>query len=259
MGCNDAQELIHGYMDGELDLRSQLEIERHIEGCAACAAAYQVQQQVRSAIAHPALYCKAPAGLARQVDRALRRADRAGRPAFSRPPAPGPRPLLLWRFAGAAAALALAAAVVWMAVVLPRRSAEDLIARDVVASHVRSLMPGHLTDVPSSDQHTVKPWFNGKLDFSPPVKDLAAEGFPLVGGRLDYLAQTPVAVAVYRRRQHYINLFLWPEGRGGGAKSGPQIRQGYNLIHSTRAGMNFWAVSDLNLGELEEFLKRAAN
>ncbi|MBZ5723838.1 MAG: anti-sigma factor [Acidobacteriia bacterium] len=236
-------------MDGELDLRSQLEIERHIEKCEACAAVYQVQQRVRSAIAHPSLYFQAPAGLDRKIASALRKAERAGRSPLGKS---WPK---LWRAAGVAAAFAIAAAVIWMAVVLPRRSSEDLIARDVVASHVRSLMPGHLTDVPSSDQHTVKPWFNGRLDFSPPVKDLAAEGFPLVGGRLDYLAQAPVAAAVYRRRQHYINLFMWPESRGGSAKPGPQARQGYNLLHWTGAGMNFWAVSDLNMGELEEFVR----
>jgi anti-sigma factor RsiW len=163
-------------------------------------------------------------------------------------------PRLSWAFLTVAASLALVALIALRLVPWPQNtSAEQLLAREVLACHGRSLMASYLTDVPSSDQHTVKPWFDGKLDFSPPVVDLRAQGFPLVGGRLDYLADRPVAALVYQRRKHFINLFIWHSTEQSAQKA--VMRQGYNLIHWTQGGMTYWAASDLNYRELGEFVR----
>jgi len=130
-----------------------------------------------------------------------------------------------------------------------RSFADATVGQEVVASHLRSLMATHLTDVPSSDHHTVKPWFNGKLDFSPIVADFGDRGFVLAGGRLDYLGNRPVAALVYRRRQHVINLFTWPTSQPDLA-IGAFDQQGYHAFHWTRSHVTYWAASDLNLEEL---------
>jgi anti-sigma factor RsiW len=134
-----------------------------------------------------------------------------------------------------------------------RLSAEKQLAQEIVSGHVRSLMGSHLMDVASTDQHTVKPWFNGRLDFSPPVKDLAAEGYPLTGGRLDYVGRRSVAALVFQRHKHVINLFVWPATEADSKPAAIKPTQGYNLIHWSKGGMAFWAVSDLNPKELMEF------
>ena len=159
-----------------------------------------------------------------------------------------------YRWLAIAASLLLFASVIWnIALLRSRVSPEELLAANIVSSHVRSLAGTHLLDVPSSDQHTVKPWFNGKLDFSPNVKDPAADGFPLTGGRLEYLDGHPVAALVFERRKHIINLFTWPSS---GSEGGSQFtRNGYHMIQWTQAGMTYWAVSDLNEAELRQFVE----
>jgi anti-sigma factor RsiW len=137
-------------------------------------------------------------------------------------------------------------------VLRPAANDKDLLASEIVSAHVRSLMLDHVTDVVSTDQHTVKPWFEGKLDFSPPVIDLAPQGFTLMGGRLDYVGGRPVAALVYERRQHIINVFIYPTGDTKNA-DGISGRQGFNMVHWTKNGMTFWAVSDLNAAELQDF------
>jgi anti-sigma factor RsiW len=239
------EEFIAPYLDGELDLAPSLEVERHLQDCAICSQEYERQRALRSALRSDDLYFKVPARLARHVQSAIRKESRSRtRPSYS---------LFRWLIAAAAAAVLVIAGALAIRSIATR-SAEAALAQEVVAGHVRSLMASHLTDVPSTDQHTVKPWFNGKLDFSPPVQDLASEGFPLVGGRLDYLNNQPVAAVVYQRRQHLINVFIWPSAIERSDGNDEWSRQGYNLMHWSRAGMIYWAVSDLNRAELQQFV-----
>jgi anti-sigma factor RsiW len=268
VNCRENELLIHAKFDGELDLLNTLQLEAHVRECSVCAEAYENHQTLRSAITSGSFYFKAPSDLTERVHIALQEADEAG-PHSSAPvdglsaemPSQHRRGVqwqFSWELAGLAAAAAMAALVVWrLDPAISRPSQGDLLAQEVLASHVRSLMANHLTDVPSSDQHTVKPWFNGKLDFSPPVKDLSGDGFPLVGGRLDYLEDRPVAALVYQRRKHFINLFIWPSASDSGQKT--VMRQGYNFFHWPQAGMTYWAVSDLNCIELQEFVHLVQN
>ena len=246
VNCHTTQKLLDGYFDGELDLVRNVETEEHLRGCPGCTEAYQNRQALRSAVRATAPYFKAPAELEKRIWSTVRQVAKAG---------PAPRPVS-WGWLGIAAAAAVVSVLAWtLAPRLRGPSGEDLLAQEVVSSHVRSLMAGHLTDVASSDQHTVKPWFNGKLDFSPTVEDLAGRGFALVGGRLDYLAGRPVAALIYQHQQHFINVFVWPATPGADATEKTQARQGYNLVHWTRAGMTYWVVSDLNQSALQEFAK----
>jgi anti-sigma factor RsiW len=242
--CGERRTFLPGYMDGELDLVRNVEIEEHLRTCAACSQIYQGQLALRSALQSDELYFRAPAGLQQKVRMAARAPERKSwLPRLQAP-------------AWIGAALAAAAAVVLAFLVPPmisRPSQTDRIAQDVVSAHVRSLMPGHLTDVLSSENHTVRPWFAGKLDFSPPVLDLGAEGFPLVGGRLDYAAGRPVAALVYRKGKHLINLFVWPSASAHDFAEAAAARQGYNLLFWTRGQTNFWAISDVNPAELRQF------
>jgi anti-sigma factor RsiW len=246
-------ELVQAYADRQLDAAQALEVERHLTGCAECAAAYRSQRTLSAAIGDSALYHRAPPAL---LDRLAETLAEAPGPITPGTAAARRRPLL-WRSLGLAASAAFL--VVMTAAIMTRFnqfSPEEQTLHQVVAGHVRSLMVNHLADVPSSDQHTVKPWFNGKLDFSPPVKDLASEGFPLIGGRMDVIDDRPVAALVYRRHAHYINLFIWPAA-GESSAEATTSRRGYNIIHWTQSGMTYWAVSDLNRGELDEFARLA--
>ena len=173
-------------------------------------------------------------------------------------PASGRRPALeswaRWFSLGFAFAGGIAVSVAVM-ILHPSTGEQDQLAQAVVASHVRSLLATHPVDVESSDKHTVKPWFTGKLDYAPPVKDLAADGISLVGGRVDYVGQRPVAAMVYRIRNHTINLFVWPSGTDNPKDPQFMVRQGFNLAHWRAGEMQFWAISDVNVGELQTFVR----
>jgi anti-sigma factor RsiW len=165
-----------------------------------------------------------------------------------------------WRWLSIPVSLAFVAIMIWaFEPILTAPSRDNLLTQEIISGHVRSLMADHLTDVSSSDKHTVKPWFNGKLDFSPPVKDLSDHGFSLVGGRLDYVGNSSVAALVYGHRQHFINLFIWPSARHSDVGKKMVARHGYNVIHWTKSGMTYWAVSDLNSSELQEFVQLIQN
>jgi anti-sigma factor RsiW len=243
--CPETQTLIHGYVDGELDLIKCLEIEQHLEECRACAQALAGIQAVRAAVQNSGLYLQAPSGLAKRIQSVPR-----GASAVERTAGFNSRRLLT-----VAASLALVTALGWgLLRSLSVRSAGVAFTEELVESHVRSqMLPSHRFDVASSDAHTVKPWFEGKLDFSPPVKDLAAQGFPLIGGRLDYLHGRAVAALVYQRRKHTINLFIWPASPGDAAAPKKATRQGFHIVQWTKSEMTFCAVSDLNEAELQEF------
>jgi anti-sigma factor RsiW len=242
MNCQQAEPLINPYADGELDATRIAELEHHIRACSACALAWRNLQGLRKAVKQDALFFKAPAELRRNVRIELR--DQ-----FE----PQPRQKW-WSWLNV---LTTGAAVVCLAllvsVIMSRPSAQQQLAQEIVSSHVRSLMANHAMDVASSDQHTVKPWFDGKIDFAPPVKDLAAREFPLVGGRLDYLGGRAVVALVFQRHKHIINLFIWPDKQTNSKPGALPSIKGYNLVYWSQAGMSFWAVSDLNQKELDEF------
>jgi len=246
MNCQASESQRQAYLDGELDLTRSLELEEHLRECSECAQAFDSIRLLQKSLRSDALRFQPPVSLEKRVRSALRREGGWRAQTFPR----------RWLIPAISAAVLL---ILFAGYFLTRTPADNFVASEIVSSHVRSLMiNSHLIDVPSEDPHTVKPWFDGKLDFSPPVKDLTPQGFTLIGGRLDYIANRPVAVLIYQRRKHVINLFVWPAPNGD-TKPAAQVRQGYNLIHWTKAGMNHWAVSDLNLAELEQLAEELDN
>jgi len=247
---------LDAYVDGELAPEEARELEAHLKGCGDCAQVHDQRVALSTAIRAQVPTFRAPDALRSRVRAAV--SKEAGVEA-------GPRlrgriaPPLVGRWLALAASLAVVAVGSWR--LARSRAGGEALAAQVLASHVRSLMPGHLTDVVSSDQHTVKPWFNGKLDFSPPVYDFVGRGFPLLGGRLDYMGSRPVAALVYGRRQHLINVFLWPPASGGSVGAATTTQQGYHLLHWATPAYAYWVVSDLGLPELRDFagLLRAAD
>jgi len=235
------RELLHAYVDGELDLANARETERHLASCADCRGIEKAIRELRGVLTSEATAYRAPAYLRRSVRAALRREEKSTR-----------RPLPPWlMFATGAAFAAVILGFVLFQTTRTVRS--DAIVDQVVANHVRSLLAAQLVDVVSSNQHTVKPWFDGKIDFAPEVRDLSASGFPLVGGRLDYLDGKTVAALVYQRNKHPINLFITPATASRSTSSTVTTRRGYNVVSWTNSGMSYWAVSDLNQAELREF------
>ncbi|MBW8813661.1 MAG: anti-sigma factor [Caulobacterales bacterium] len=250
--CPDREPMLQALLDGELDAANAVAVEAHLKTCAGCASHFQTLRVLRERLAEADLAEPAPAHLRVNIDNLLAAEDRRAEPA-SLPRRPWWANLAAaWGSAGAMTAVAAALLVAQVAPVA------DPLEGQLVASHVRSLQqPGHLIDIATSDRHVVRPWFNGKVDFAPPTPDLAAEGFPLVGGRLDYAAGRTVAAVVYRRRAHVINLFVMPAQPHGLrlGLAGPKPPPGYSVVHWTHAGLDFWAVSDVEGGDLQAFHK----
>ena len=265
MNCEEATRLMDGYLDGELDPITSQTIEHHLRECDKCDQAYKAHALLIRSISNKTPYYKAPAGLRERIQSSLREgiAERSPRSVSRDIPSlfqskPSERRAVLfgtqWNWLALAAAIVLAAIIAFNLVPrLQRPGADQLLATQLIASHVRSLMANHLTDVASSDQHTVKPWLDAKLDFAPPVVDLGSDGFPLVGGRLDYLDNRPVAALIYGRRKHFINLFVWPAGSSTIGATNAMSREGYQLLHWVDSDFNYWAVSDVNSNDLQTF------
>jgi anti-sigma factor RsiW len=240
MNCTESRLLLHAYADGELDLGRSLDVEQHLQSCAVCAREEQAALSLRSALHTGGFTYTAPLSLRNKVRQIVSVPEERSRPV---------RTPWLWRWLAAAAT---AAAILAFVLRPAGISNGDLLANEIVSSHVRSLMASHLTDVASSDQHTVKPWFDGKLDFAPDVRDFAAQGFPLIGGRLDYLNGREVAALIFQRNKHFINVFVWPAGQARGEVPVNESLRGYNVISREVNGLRYVLVSDLNAGELSE-------
>lgn len=245
MNHKHVQLLLDAYIDNEIDPVNTIEIEEHLESCSMCSQRYAELKALRSTIAGAEFFSPAPSGLEGKIKLAIRESADV----------PRRMPSFQWRW--------LALAVVLVGILILGAGAlsgwfapnqENALALEIQSAHIRSLLANHLTDIPSTDQHTVKPWFAGKLDFSPPIVDLADQGYALIGGRLDYLNNRSVAALIYQHDKHFINVFIWPTAERSGTTAS-QVINGYNLAHWDQAGMTFWAVSDLNMNELESFVQ----
>lgn len=245
-GCEDRILQLHALLDGELDAVNSVAIEAHLKSCVDCAEEFGRLEAVRDRVRDPALRYHAPASLRERTEVAIageRPARVAGftsrRRAFAG----------AWLAGGAFSAMAASLALL---VAMPQFTT-GTVQDQLVANHVRSLLANHLTDVATSNRHVVKPWFNGRIDFAPPVPELAGQGFPLAGGRLDYLDGRVVPAIVYHRRLHTINLFVFPAGTFSSPVGIATRRDGYSLVRWTSGGLEFWAVSDIDPGDLEAF------
>ena len=248
MNCEVSQALLHGYLDGELDPVRSEEFERHLESCSQCIAQLEEQESLRASLSAAKLYERAPAGLGKKIKRQIASAAE-------------PESDYQWtwvpifRWIGASAVIVLLMALTYFGAVRifsGKPNSEQVVMNEAIDAHIRSLQPGHLTDVASTDQHTVKPWFDGKLNYVPPVRDFAESGFPLIGGRLDVLNGRSVAVLVYGRRKHFINVFVWPESPGESVNAATGSRNGYQWNYVHAHGMEYCAISDVSAADLHD-------
>ena len=242
MQCDEVRPRLEAYVDGELAEAERVQLRDHLADCPECGPEATALEHLRDGIRQSAPVYRAPEALRSEIRFALRR--QVATSARGARPAPG------WLAYAASILLAVAVGSGGTLLITGERQ-EDAVANELIDSHLRSLLGNHLTDVASSDQHTVKPWFAGRSELSPPAVDLAGEGFPLVGGRLDLIAGKPIPALVYRRREHVVNVFVLPASRGDLAKT--LTRRGYSLRHWDEGDLGFWAVTDAAPSELAEF------
>jgi anti-sigma factor RsiW len=254
MDHKEVRDLAGAWFDGELPKDSRAQLETHIAGCADCRGAVEAERAMIARVKSTATYHEAPRDLAARLSQKLRAETNDGAEAGSNVVAlrAAPGRESFWRPMALAASFVLAAllsgGVGYMSSI---PATGDQLVQQTVDSHVRSLLANHLTDVASTDQHTVKPWFNGHLDTAPPVKDFAAQGFPLIGGRLDYVDHRPVAAMVYRHGMHPINLFVWSDPSSTKGQPSAASRQGYNIRHWVDGDLTYWLISDVEADQLD--------
>jgi anti-sigma factor RsiW len=254
MKCDESEIMLHALIDGELDAGHARDVETHVAACSGCGEKLAAFSAMHEVMGGGALKETAPAHLRNRIEALM--ATPASRVVSMRQ---FMQPTRRSFFGGLAIGSALSGAVAASLVLTVfRRDQEQAIAEEVVSAHIRSLQAGHLMDVETSDQHTVKPWFNGRVDVAPPVIDLTAESFTLLGGRLDYVDSEPVAAIVYQRRKHLINLFVAQHLGTKHPRPIAKTIQGYNCRHWSQDGLDLWAVSDIGGGELDEFVQKIA-
>src|SRR5271166_6696797 len=250
MNCRECHDFIDAYIDNELDVATAILVKQHLRDCSQCQQLLESRKVVGALLKNPQVPFEVPDSLRGKIQSALPAAASTAKHGSSR------RSAIAWF--SVPLALAAAFAVVLGLVFLYQgtiidRSRGNALANEVMSSHLRSLLATHLLDVPSTDQHTVKPWFNGKLKFSPPVQDCADHGFRLIGGRLDYINGQEVAAVVYQRNRHVINMFVWPSEPAHITPVETFTKDGYNVFHWNRAGFEYWAVSYVNTEDLKTF------
>ena len=257
MDCKQSQEYMSAYLDGELGPSESAQLSAHLEGCRQCRTMQEELHALRALVGHEATRHRAPEYLRHRIRAAIKTEQQ--RSAIGKPTRSGGIKRWPWAWINLGlAGLSTAAFALTLNLYWSQPSAEDQLDQELVASHYRALMPDHLSDVVSTDQHTVKPWFTGKLDYSPPVYDLAQQGYPLLGGRLDYVNHRPVAAMAYGHRKHIINLYVWPiaaEGKAGAVARHTASSQAYQLLRWRQGEMEFSAISDVNGQDLAEFAR----
>jgi len=249
MTCQDCGEFIDAYIDNELDVSAVVQVRQHVRDCSRCRQLLESRKVVQTLLGNPQVRFEAPDSLSGKIQSILPAASSGTKPQTR---AGSAVPWFSVPLAMAAAITILLGLVFLFQNGILNRSLGNRLETEVISSHIRSLLATHLLDIPSTDQHTVKPWFAGKLKFSPPVQDFADNGFRLIGGRLDFINGREVAAVVYQRNKHVINLFIWPSESSRTTATQGFARDGYNVLDWARGGFEFWLVSDVNAKDLRD-------